>query len=182
MNTRPSTLEIRMAMLAAAHTASRTAWSLKPWSWKTNFMWKLTAPMEPMEQKLPISSSQKAIAAQEVGEAVRLDLDVRGRRIGAVGELAHIGRLVLVDEQRDRPGQEHHTPHYQQRGVEGVRIGGRRDALHQQGARATRPPPRRCRRSPWRIRGVCGTSATRSPGAEWGRRECSPWCRGTRGA
>ena len=40
----------------------------KPSSRNTNFMWKLIAPMEPMEQKLPISSSQKGQLPQQVRE------------------------------------------------------------------------------------------------------------------
>src|SRR5664279_488806 len=56
---RPTMLEHRMMMLALDHTVSRRACDRKPWSWNTNFMWRLMAPMEPMEQTLPMSNSQK---------------------------------------------------------------------------------------------------------------------------
>ena len=48
--------ESLMQPLAAASTCLS---SLNPWSRKTSFMWKFTAPIEPMLQRLPISSSQK---------------------------------------------------------------------------------------------------------------------------
>src|ERR1700682_3006572 len=56
---RPPTLDQRIRNCAVSHTESAIDPFWKPSSRKTNFMWKLTAPMEPMEQKLPMRSSQK---------------------------------------------------------------------------------------------------------------------------
>jgi hypothetical protein len=45
---------------ASLNTWFNCAWSLNPWSRKMNFMCWLMEPIAPMEQALPISSSQKA--------------------------------------------------------------------------------------------------------------------------
>src|ERR1035438_2834308 len=53
MARRPAMLVARIVMEATRHVEFSSAspslvWSVKPWSRKTNFMWKFTAPMAPM--------------------------------------------------------------------------------------------------------------------------------------
>ena len=60
---RPAMLVARIVMDATRQVEFSSAtpslvWSVKPWSRKTNFMWKFTAPIAPMDQKLPINNSQ----------------------------------------------------------------------------------------------------------------------------
>src|SRR5260370_12589991 len=68
MRRRPPMLDHRMRTDAVRHAASTFSPLVKPWSRKTNFMWKLMAPMEPMEQKLPMSSSQKGQLRNNCGK------------------------------------------------------------------------------------------------------------------
>src|SRR5260370_10845920 len=55
---RPPMLDQRINTDAVRHAPSTIGPFSKPLSRNTNFMWKFTAPMEPMEQKLPMRSSQ----------------------------------------------------------------------------------------------------------------------------
>ena len=52
-------LDHKVSMLAIRHTELSWLWSVKPWSRNTSFMCWLIAPMAPIEQKLPMASSQK---------------------------------------------------------------------------------------------------------------------------
>src|SRR5579884_4382639 len=52
-------LDQRITVVAVAQVASSVFWLLYPSSRKTNFIWKLIEPIDPIEQMLPISNSQK---------------------------------------------------------------------------------------------------------------------------
>src|SRR4051812_47763382 len=70
----PTMLEMRIQNCAVLQTAFKLRWSVKPASRKTNFMWKLIAPIDPMEAMLPRSKSQNGqlpISA-EYGKGFRL--------------------------------------------------------------------------------------------------------------
>src|SRR6266404_8745759 len=56
----PAMLDQRIRIDAVRQVELSTAWSTKPWSLNTSFMCWLIAPMDPMEQKLPTTSSQNA--------------------------------------------------------------------------------------------------------------------------